>query len=159
MDIYYIYAYLREDGTPYYVGKGKENRAYSKQRSIHQPKDKSRIVFWHKDLSEEKAFELEKHYISLFGRKDQSTGILRNQTDGGEGCSGRKATEEFLQKMRSIKRSDTKNYRKPKSPEHKAKIAAANAARNKDPEFRKLVSEARKKYWADKKALSLQEPS
>jgi len=85
--MFYTYLWLREDGTPYYVGKGTGRRAYMHHGSTHRPKDKSRIFvqFWE---SEEKAFEIEKWYISLFGRKDLGTGILRNLTGGGEGQSG-----------------------------------------------------------------------
>jgi len=45
MFIYYVYAYLREDGTPYYIGKGKNKRAFSKDHSCEIPSDKSKIVF------------------------------------------------------------------------------------------------------------------
>jgi hypothetical protein len=85
---FYTYLYLRDDGTPYYVGKGKLRRAFSRDRFIHRPGSEARIFiqFW---SSEEEAFEIEKYYIRLFGRKNKGTGILRNLTDGGEGTSGR----------------------------------------------------------------------
>jgi len=94
---YYTYAYLRKDGTPYYIGKGTGRRAYHKHGVSIPPKD--RIVFLKQNLSEQQAHEHEICMIAMFGRKDIGTGILRNRTDGGEGTSGRKLSEETKQKM------------------------------------------------------------
>ena len=91
---YYVYLYLREDGTPYYVGKGKGNRAYQKTRAVPAPKTNDRIIFAHTNLSEDDAFKKEIELILQYGRKNNGTGILRNLTDGGEGTSGFKWTSE-----------------------------------------------------------------
>jgi hypothetical protein len=85
---FYVYAFLRKDNSPYYVGKGFGKRAFVRHRKgVKPPKDLSKIVFLRKNLSEEQAFEWEKFYIAHYGRKDLGTGILRNLTDGGEGVS------------------------------------------------------------------------
>jgi len=98
--MYYVYAYLRRDDTPYYIGKGKDQRAWSKNhKGIGVPKDQSRIKILENNLSEEQAKTLEIELISKFGRKDLGTGILRNRTNGGEGASGRilsNGTKELL---------------------------------------------------------------
>lgn len=84
MNIYYVYQYLREDGTPYYIGKGKNRRAWSKNHSVTVPSDNTRIQIIKDNLSEEEAFLLEIELISKYGRKIDSTGILRNKTQGGD---------------------------------------------------------------------------
>lgn len=94
MGEYYTYAYLRKDGTPYYIGKGRGNRAYKKhwrsktRGGYFSPPEKDKILILKRNLTEEEAFKHEKYMISVFGRKDNGTGILRNLTDGGEGMSG-----------------------------------------------------------------------
>jgi hypothetical protein len=98
---YYTYAYLREDGTPYYIGKGKGYRAYYKNRrkQIQPPKDRRRIIFLKQNLTEEEAFRHEIYMISVFGRKDLGTGILRNRTGGGEGTANMILSEEHKKSL------------------------------------------------------------
>ena len=79
----YVYAYLREDGSPYYIGKGKGSR-YRKKHTVKVP-PKERIEFIKTGLSDDEAVALEIELIAKYGRKDIGTGILRNQTDGGDG--------------------------------------------------------------------------
>lgn len=91
--MFYVYTYLREDGTPYYVGKGSGERAYKKWgKGIKPPKDDSRIIIVADNLEEEQAFKLERELIAEYGRKDLANGILHNKTDGGEGSSGHKVS-------------------------------------------------------------------
>lgn len=132
--IYYVYQYLREDGSPYYIGKGKGRRATSRNRRTVAVPPKDRIEIVKDSLSEQEAFDLERQLIAQYGRKDLGTGILRNLTDGGEGTSGYKHTEEWkVQKSLSMSGRTC-------TDEHKAKVSAALKGRIFDEEHRAKLS-------------------
>jgi hypothetical protein len=99
--MFYTYAYLRKDGTPYYIGKGKGRRAWKKHDSVRLPPD-DRILILKDNLTEEEAFRHEVFMIDAFGRKDLGTGILRNQSPGGD------APPRFLGHTEASKRKISK---------------------------------------------------
>ena len=157
--IYYTYAYLREDRTPYYIGKGKGNRAYRRRyKGIKPPKDKSRILILKQNLTEEEAFRHEVYMIAVFGRKDLGTGILHNRTDGGEGMSGWVPSEEWRIKQsqrtfsketrRKISESNKGDkhylYGKTLSKETKRKISEVKTGKTHSEETKIKMSEIKK---------------
>jgi len=149
--IYYVYAYIREDGTPYYIGKGKKYRVYTQQsHHIPVPKNRSRILFLETNLSNVGACALERRYIEWYGRKDIGTGILRNLTNGGEGADGYKLSAERCKEM-SLARIGKK--RKPHSEETKQKmresalkLGPVSEERKEKLRKPKTLTEKRKKF-------------
>lgn len=104
---YYVYAYVRLDGTPYYIGKGKGKRAYSKRHSVWVPtRESGQIVILENNLTEVGALAIERRLIRWWGKKHEG-GLLYNKADGGEGKTGygvsRPHTEETRQKISKAK--------------------------------------------------------
>lgn len=123
MDKFYVYGYFREDGTPYYVGKGTGYRATTQYcHSVKVPEDRLRVRILADNLSDEEAREWEKDLIALLGRKDNGTGCLRNLTDGGEGVAGFRFSEASKRKMSESSKGIKLG---PQSNTHKEKRAEA----------------------------------
>lgn len=163
MSNHYTYAYLREDRTPYYIGRGTGRRAFKNHHRIAVPL-KDRILFLKTGLTFAESVDHERYMIAVLGRKDLGTGILRNLTDGGEGTqnlspaarqkiseanSGRPLTKEHKAKIAEAARNmsdETKakiaESSRNRSPETRAKLSAAGKARRLTPEHRAKIAEA-----------------
>ena len=161
---FYTYAYLREDRTPYYIGKGCGKRAYRQLNHNVKTPPKDRILILKNKITNEDAKKHEKYMIAVFGRKNNGTGILRNLTDGGEGVSGLKQTEQSREKMR-----------KPNTKEHNDKVRKTikqkwendeydkkewrkrNLGKKQSEETIKKKSESLKKYYKKNKKVITEE--
>ena len=120
---YYVYVYLRKsDLTPYYVGKGHNDRAWRKEHNVKVPTEKFRIIIVESNLTDVGAFAIERRLIRWYGRKDLKKGILRNLTDGGEGATGPKSAKWKESASKNRKGSGNSFYGKKHSPESKAKM-------------------------------------
>jgi hypothetical protein len=127
-----VYRHIRKDKNQvFYIGisHGIE-RAYKKSqrndiwKNIVKKTDyEVEILF--DDLSWEDAANKEIELISLYGRKNNSTGCLANMTDGGEGTRGWTVTEESRIRMSESKKGISATWNKGRkfSEEHKKKLS------------------------------------
>lgn len=183
--MFYTYLWLRKvDGTfpagsPYYAGKGSDNRATHRSGHTYKPPSDKSLILIQEFPDEPSAFEAEKFLIAFYGRIDLGTGCLRNLTDGGEGAAGsirlpfseasiqkmREAnkgrqgmlnhhhSEESKRKISESNKGRTKNVGHLVSQETRDKIRVAHKGKNKPPlsmEHRRKLSEAAKDYWKNR---------
>ena len=176
----FVYCYLRKDGTPYYVGMASFAKRPFERHSVAKPSDRSLIRVLRSGLSTFDAFKWEMFYIHHFGRKDLGTGILRNLTDGGEGCTGHKQSQEHKERIASAvkdqhakekaagksrasslqrQRSSEVNKGKPLSDQHKANLRTACETRDNTNQRMSRRAKTAAKYGVTVEAYSLASPS
>ena len=152
--MFYTYAHYKPEGGLFYIGKGAGNRAYNtRDRNIHWKRVVAKYGKPHVEIlanwdTEKEALDHEVLLISCF--KDMGF-VLTNKTNGGEGTSGFKHSEE-IKKHLSIIMIGKPSPRKGKtiSIEHKLKIGQSNKGKKRTEEAKKKMSEAKKKYYANK---------
>lgn len=146
--MYYVYALLdprrpgpfkygnwKFDFEPFYIGKGKDNRAFKhldhtlgncgnlhKIRKIakirRETNEEPVVLIKRKGLSETEALMLETKLIALIGRADKKLGPLTNLTDGGEGTSNREYSRTTRQKISKANRE----YQKTRPESEREKV-------------------------------------
>ena len=100
--MFYTYAHYKPEGGLFYIGKGKRRRAYamdgrnSHWQNIVNKYGRPYVELLAKWDTEQEAFDHEKLLISCF--KDMKI-VLANKSDGGEGTSGHKFSEQQLKNL------------------------------------------------------------
>lgn len=123
---YYVYRLIAEGQTdPFYVGKGRELRAWHHMMpsNLSNNSHKSNTIkkcfrnglnvlveMICTGLCESDSLRIEVWCIHLYGRKDKGEGCLTNQTNGGDGVSG--FVHSDIHKETTAKRSMGNTYRR-----------------------------------------------
>ena len=141
--MFYVYIHRKKsNGEIFYVGKGKGDRAWKRDRNNQiwrriADKHGYTVELVAENLQEHAAFSMERELIALYGRMNAvRAGTLANLTDGGEGSSGATRSIETKKKIAEF------NTGKTLSDETKAKIAASKQGIPRTPDVRVKLSAA-----------------
>lgn len=173
---FYVYRYVdTATDEVIYVGKGKNDRAYSHWKSLATPKrshflnrlraiqtagQEPLIEIMLSDLTEAEALAKEVELIRLYGRRITGSGTLCNVTPGGEGCMlppdklraraaaisrGLKGKKRPAESIAKVAEAKRRWYIE--NPERAAiAIAALNRARNNPETEAKRIAAVRKAH-------------
>lgn len=157
METFYVYQHKRlDDQKIFYVGKGKGKRAFDcSNRNQYWKrvveKHGHEVEFLVKEDTEEFCFFAEQEAIDIYKKRGI---VLVNATNGGEGASGYKHTEEHKEKLRgneywkAVKQNGFKG--KTHSDEQKAKWAESRKGITSPRKGVTLSEETRKKISQSK---------
>lgn len=160
MSLYYVYCYLNLINGKRYFGKGTGERINFHTcstsnsliaRAIRKHGLQSFKVFkLYEGLTEDEAMKMERDCIARYKTNVSNGGHGYNCTDGGEGISGYRHTEEMKEHIRkSVKETyatgDARTRCGAATPEVKARCSEATKRKWQDPEFRRRQVEGAKR--------------
>lgn len=144
-----VYRHIRLDKNQvFYVGIGEnKKRAYHRRnRTPHWKKiaDKGyEVEILFENLTWEQACEKEKEFITLYGRKNLSTGTLVNLTDGGEGVLNIVRSDEWKEQRSKAMKGNQIWKGKKHSQESKELMKKAKLGNNNPSKKKEVVEKAK----------------
>ena len=166
---YYLYSFEdpQKTGISFYIGKGKGRRAlnhfgesdrdvntflYNKIQKLKCKGLKPDIFILRDGLTEKQALYAEVIVIAIYGRRNKGLGPLCNLTDGADGISGYKFTEEQRKKqsVMMMGRQNAKGYQYTEDQKHHRSLAMMgkqNGKGKRTAEQNKINSLSKSKEW------------